>query len=40
MYVSRGLGMSVLPLRFFCRPEVTFLTIHPEPQQTKKISVE
>ena len=30
MYVSRGVGMSMLPIRFDCRPEVTFLTIHPE----------
>ena len=30
MYVSRGVGMSFLPIRFDCRPEVTILTIHPE----------
>jgi hypothetical protein len=30
MYVSRGVGMSMLPIRFDCRPEVTILTIHPE----------
>lgn len=30
MYVSRGVGMSVLPIRFLCRPEITFITIHPE----------
>jgi uncharacterized protein len=29
MYVSRGLGMSVLPIRFFCRPELAFITIEP-----------
>ena len=29
MYVSRGLGTSVLPIRFLCRPEITFITIHP-----------
>lgn len=27
MYVSRGLGMSVLPLRFNCRPEVAIITL-------------
>lgn len=31
MYVSRGLGTSMLPVRFLCRPEVTFITIQPEP---------
>jgi uncharacterized protein len=29
MYVGRGLGMSVLPVRFLCRPEVTFITLQP-----------
>jgi uncharacterized protein len=29
MYVSRGLGMSMLPIRFLCRPEISFVTIHP-----------
>ncbi len=29
MYVSRGLGMSVLPVRFLSRPELTFLTLGP-----------
>jgi predicted MPP superfamily phosphohydrolase len=23
LYVSRGIGTSVLPIRFFCRPEIT-----------------
>jgi len=27
LYVSQGLGMSVLPLRFFCPPEVTVFTL-------------
>lgn len=27
MYVSRGIGMSVLPVRFLCRPELTILTL-------------
>ena len=29
MYVSRGMGMSNLPVRFLCRPEVTFITLEP-----------
>jgi len=29
MYVNRGLGTSMLPVRFFCRPEITFITVHP-----------
>lgn len=29
MYVSRGLGMSILPVRFLCRPEVSFITLEP-----------
>lgn len=27
LYVNRGLGMALLPLRFLCRPEVTLLTL-------------
>jgi predicted MPP superfamily phosphohydrolase len=27
MYVGRGIGMSVLPLRFACRPELTIITL-------------
>jgi predicted MPP superfamily phosphohydrolase len=27
MYVSRGLGNSILPARFFCRPEVAYIRI-------------
>ncbi len=30
MYVSRGLGMSLLPVRLLCRPEITFITVEPE----------
>jgi uncharacterized protein len=30
MYVNRGLGMSDLPVRFLCRPEISVFTIHPE----------
>jgi len=29
MYVNRGIGMSDLPVRFLCRPEVTFITLEP-----------
>lgn len=29
MYVSRGIGTSILPIRFLCRPELAFITIHP-----------
>jgi len=27
MYVSRGIGTSTLPLRFFCRPEIALITL-------------
>ncbi len=26
MYVSRGIGTSVLPIRLLCRPEIDFIT--------------
>ena len=29
MYVSRGVGMSELPIRFLCRPEVAIITLEP-----------
>ena len=29
MYVSRGLGNSILEVRFFCRPEVALIKIEP-----------
>ena len=29
MYVSRGIGTSLLPIRFFCRPEIDFITVRP-----------
>jgi predicted MPP superfamily phosphohydrolase len=29
MFVSRGVGMSILPIRFLCRPEVEFVAIEP-----------
>ena len=28
MYVSRGLGNSILPIRFNCRPEVAFIRVN------------
>ena len=34
LFTSRGLGTSILPLRFFCPPEVVVLTLQPAPQQT------
>lgn len=27
LYVSRGVGMSVIPMRLFCPPELTVLTL-------------
>ena len=27
MYVCRGIGMSILPVRFFCRPELAVITV-------------
>ena len=30
MYVNRGIGTSLLPIRFNSRPEVTILTVEPE----------
>jgi hypothetical protein len=30
LYVNRGLGLAELPLRFFCRPEVTTFVLSPE----------
>lgn len=29
MYVTRGVGVSILPVRFLCRPEVAFITLTP-----------
>ena len=29
MYVNRGVGMSDIPVRFLCRPEVAFITLEP-----------
>ncbi|MGH9729512.1 MAG: metallophosphoesterase [Candidatus Acidiferrales bacterium] len=29
MYVNRGMGMSNIPVRFLCRPEVTIITLEP-----------
>jgi predicted MPP superfamily phosphohydrolase len=30
MYVSRGIGMTILPIRFFCRPELAIITLQPQ----------
>jgi len=29
MYVSRGIGMTILPFRLLCRPEVALVTLNP-----------
>ena len=29
MYVTRGIGMSMLPVRFLCRPELAIITLTP-----------
>lgn len=31
LYVNRGIGMTSLPLRFNCRPEITIFTLHAKP---------
>lgn len=28
LYVTRGIGLSILPIRIFCPPELTFFTLH------------
>ena len=33
MYVSRGLGNSILDIRFFCRPELSIIEIEPHARQ-------
>ncbi len=30
LFVSRGIGMTYMPVRFLCRPEVAFITLIPE----------
>jgi hypothetical protein len=30
LYVTRGVGMSFMPIRFLCRPEVDFITLTPD----------
>lgn len=34
MYVNRGIGMAVAPIRFRCRPEVTVFTLKSRPGKT------
>jgi predicted MPP superfamily phosphohydrolase len=29
LYVSRGIGTSLLPIRFLCRPELAVITLGP-----------
>jgi len=31
LYVSRGIGTSILPIRFLCRPELAVFEIHLPP---------
>jgi hypothetical protein len=33
MYVARGLGTSLLPIRLFCRPELAFVSLLPDREQ-------
>ncbi|MEJ2200971.1 MAG: hypothetical protein P8X63_08160, partial [Desulfuromonadaceae bacterium] len=28
LYVNRGVGTSIFPVRFMCRPEITLLRLH------------
>lgn len=28
LYTNRGLGTTILPIRFLCRPEITLITLH------------
>jgi predicted MPP superfamily phosphohydrolase len=30
MYVCRGIGTSILPVRFFCRPELALIILSDE----------
>ena len=32
LYISRGLGWAILPVRFNCRPEISVLELVPEPE--------
>ena len=34
LYVNVGIGMSIVPLRIFCPPEITFFTLESEASQT------
>jgi predicted MPP superfamily phosphohydrolase len=34
LFVSRGVGTSIAPLRFFCRPEVALVTLRPGPERS------
>ena len=34
LYVTRGIGTSVLPVRFLCRPEITVVRLQAQPRQS------
>jgi len=36
VYVSRGIGTSILPIRVFCPPEVTTLTLRSAPGEVRR----
>lgn len=35
LYVTRGVGLSILPLRIFCRPELTLFTLRSPPKGSR-----
>lgn len=39
LYVSRGLGTSILPIRFLCRPELALITLEPLGGQTATLGM-
>jgi uncharacterized protein len=36
MYVSRGIGTSILPIRFRCPPELSIITLSPAPSSQRQ----
>ncbi len=39
LYVTRGIGTSILPLRFLCRPELTIITVGGSLNKSTKLDV-